>query len=161
MHKCCTGQLNEAELDNQGLQAQLEDMTNRHSNLTTAHEQTTTEKAELASALQQEQATLAAASAEVEACRSQIEELNVQLQAAQSSAGALGELESSLRKQLADVQTALAEKEGHLAAAQEKAQVRAWCKRLVGLFQTLHIQPLCNTLCLLGEQKVPSLHNQL
>ncbi len=69
---CCAGQLNEAELDNQGLQAQLEDITTRHANLTTAQEQLAAQKAELDGNLEEERSLVAKTSAELESCRAQV-----------------------------------------------------------------------------------------
>lgn len=96
----CTGQLNDAELENQGLKAQLQDVNNSLANMTTAHEQTAARAAELKSQLEQERSQLASVSADLDACRKQVEELHTQLGSTQDTEAALLEREASLAQQL-------------------------------------------------------------
>lgn len=66
------GQLNDMELENQGLQAQLADMTTQLQNASVAHEEAAAGAAQLQTALQAAQAGAAAAAAELSACTSKV-----------------------------------------------------------------------------------------
>ena len=67
------GQLNDMELENQGLQAQLADTTTQLQNAAAAHEEAAAGAAQLQASLQAAQAGAAAASAELSACTSKVQ----------------------------------------------------------------------------------------
>ena len=66
------GQLNDMELENQGLQAQLADLSTQLQNASAAHEEAAARAAQLQGSLQEAQAGAAAVSAELSACTSKV-----------------------------------------------------------------------------------------
>ena len=67
------GQLNDMELENQGLQAQLADATTKMQNASAAHTEAAASAAALQESLEEAQKGAAAASAELSACFSKVQ----------------------------------------------------------------------------------------
>ena len=106
-HNVNVGQLNDVELENQGLKASLEDVNRRHKELSTHLEQTALGASEQQAALESQQQHVAELSEQLAVNQEKLSDVAAKLSEKQDAAVALADQNASLQQQLQTLQVRL------------------------------------------------------